>query len=247
MLSPPSASAILLFLHAYRFAIAVGFLIIILILIRMRVRRFYLVRHGESILNAQNIRQDEKGSLSEKGKKQADEAGLYLTQFPIQQIISSPYQRTRETALTINTHLNVRIKYSDLLVERRNPSEIVGKRDDDPAVKQIVDQIDRAYHDDTYKFSDEENFQELKDRAGRALAFLSRQTAQGTCVVTHSIFLKMLIAYLLYRENLHATDYIKLSFFNPSDNASVTICEFNPWKRFAKNRGWQVLEYNQHG
>lgn len=220
-------------------------LVAVLILLLMRPRRFYFVRHGETILNAAHIRQGSEGGLSERGKLQAQRVGRYLMRFPITRIIASPYERTKETANAINQYLKVPISYSALLAERRNPGEIIGKHDDDPEVVRIVDQMDRAYHDDAYRYSNEENFQDLKKRARRALTFLSYQGARETCVVTHSIFLKMLIAYLLYRKRLHAADYVKLSFFNASDNASITVCEFHPWKLFSSTRGWEVLSYNE--
>jgi hypothetical protein len=50
-------------------------------------------------------------------------------------------------------------------VERKNPSEIIGKHTDDSEVTRIVDQMDLAYHLDEYRFSDEENFTDLKKRA----------------------------------------------------------------------------------
>ncbi len=223
------------------FLISVGFILSIL----LRPRRFYLVRHGETILNAEHIRQGPDGGLSENGKHQTERVGRYLARFPIKRIIASPYERTRETADIINQYLKVPIIYSALFEERRNPSEIVGKPADDPEVVPIVDQIDRAYHDDAYRFSDEENFEDLKKRARRALAYLSYQHKRDVCVVTHSIFLKMFVAYLLYRKRLHAADYVKLSFFNASDNAGITICEFHPWKIFSATRGWEVIRYNE--
>ena len=120
----------------------------------------------------------------------------------------------------------------------------MGKRDDDPAVLQIIDHIDRIYHKDDYRYSDEENFNDLKERAHRCLDLLARQGAHDVCAVTHSIFLKMVIAYLLVRDTLHASDYAKLSFFNASDNAGITVCEYNPRHRFSATRGWSVVEYN---
>lgn len=212
---------------------------------RMRPRRFYFVRHGETILNAQHVRQGEQGALSENGRVQALHTGKYLAQFPIKRIIASPYERTRETAIIINEQLHVPIVYSPLLAERRNPSEIIGKQGDDPEVARIVDEMDRSYHNDDYRFSDEENFTDLKKRARKCLNLLARQGARNTCVVTHSIYLKMLIAYLLYRDALHANEYVKLSFFNASDNASITICEWSPWRAFSATRGWSVLSYNE--
>ena len=212
---------------------------------RLRPRRYYLVRHGESLLNAEHIRQGPDGALSEAGREQAARTGRYLAHVGIQKILASPYERTRETASVISEYVRAPIAYSALLAERRNPSEIIGKHTDDPEVMRVADQIDHAYHDDAYRFSDEENFQDLKRRARICLRMLSWQSERRVCVVTHSFFLKMLIAYLLYRESLHASDYVKLSFFNASDNASITICEFRPLHFFSKTRGWRVVSYNQ--
>ena len=211
----------------------------------MRPRRFYFVRHGETLLNAEHIRQGEDGALSENGRDQAEEVGKYLSRFPIKRIISSTYPRARETADIIGLHLKKPIVYSRLFVERKNPSEIIGKHTDDPEVMRIVDQMDLAYHPDDYRFSNEENFIDLKKRARKCLALLSRQGARETAVVTHHVFLKILVAYLLYRERLHAADFVKLAFFNVSDNAGITVCEFHPWRMLSKTRGWEVVSYNE--
>ena len=207
--------------------------------------RFYFVRHGETLLNAEHIRQGEDGALSEKGRRQAEQVGRDFEKLGITRIIASAYPRARETAEIINSHLNIPIRYFPLLAERRNPSEIIGKSTDDPEVARIIDRIDLSYHGDDYRFSDEENFVDLKKRAKKCLSLLSLQGAHETCVVTHHKFLKMLIAYMLYRERLHAADFAKLSFFNTSDNAGISICEFHPWKIFSATRGWEVVSYNQ--
>lgn len=227
------------------YSVLAGVIIFLFILFLMRPRRFYFVRHGETILNAQHIRQGEEGALSEKGQEQAGMVGQYLEHFPIQNILASTYPRAKETAAIINAHLHVPIMYSPLFAERKNPSEIIGKHTDDPEVIRIVNQMDLAYHEDDYRFSDEENFIDEKERARKCLSLLARQGAHKTTVVTHHHFLKMLIAYLLYRERLHAGDFIKLAFFNVSDNAGITIVEFHPWHMFSATRGWEVVSYNE--
>lgn len=235
---PPSDIAFILSPLLVLVAIALLFFL-------MRPRRFYIVRHGETLLNAEHIRQGEDGALSEKGRQQAEKVGAYLQNFPIKRIIASSYPRAQETAALINTHLHVPIIVSTLFVERRNPSEILGKHTNDLEVIHIVDQMDLAYHDDDYRFSDEENFADLKKRARKCLNLLARQGARETVVVTHHVFLKMFVAYLLYRERLHATDFTKLTFFNVSDNAGITVVEFHPWKMFSPTRGWEVVSYNE--
>lgn len=207
--------------------------------------RFYFVRHGETLLNAQHIRQGEEGALSPNGRRQAESVGRGLEHLSIKRIIASTYPRAQETAVIINTHLNVPITYSPLLTERRNPKEIIGKSTDDPEVARIIDQVDLSYHDDDYRFSDEENFVDMKKRAKKCLSFLSLEGARNTCVVTHHKFLKILLSYMLYRERIHAADFAKLSFFNMANNAGITVCEFHWWKIFSPTRGWEVISFNE--
>ena len=125
----------------------------------MPTKLIYFVRHGETLNNAQNIRQGSDGSLSEKGRAQALATAK---RFPKENgrpdvIITSPYERTRETAEIIANELGMGFEYSDLLVERRNPSEIIGHSGQEEEVKKIVDKIDMSFHDDNLRYSDEEN------------------------------------------------------------------------------------------
>jgi probable phosphoglycerate mutase len=203
-----------------------------------RKKRIYFVRHGETILNAQGIRQGAEGGLSDKGREQADFLGKRMEFFRVDTIIASPYERTKETAEIINKHLNKKIEYSDLLAERRNPKEIIGKDKDDPEVKMIVDRIDKSFHDSSLRFSDEENFQDLKVRAKKLLDFLADKSEKNILCVTHGIFLKMVAAYMLYGEKLTEADYVKLSYHNNADNAGITLCQYN------SRKGWDVLAWN---
>ncbi len=206
--------------------------------------RFYFIRHGETLANAAHIHQGREGGLSPKGRAQAERDGKALEGLGIRRIIASDYPRAKETATIIDAHLHVPVLYSPLFAERHNPSEIIGKSTEDPTVAHITDQIDRSYHADDYRFSDEENFADLKMRAKKSLALLERQSGGTTCVVTHHKFLKMLLASMLYRDRLHATDFAKLSFFNPSDNAGITVVDYHPWRIFSKTR-WEILGYNE--
>jgi len=207
--------------------------------------RFYLVRHGETASNLQHIRQGAGGALSENGRQQAERVGRALELARVKRIISSSYPRAQETAMIINSHLHVPILYSSLLVERRNPKEVIGRSTRDPEVARIIDQTELSYHADDYRFSDEENFMDLKHRAQKCLALLSSQGVHETCVVTHHVFLKILLSYMLFRDQLHASDFAKLSFFNYADNAGITTCEYSPWRMFSKTRGWKILGYNE--
>ncbi len=195
----------------------------------MARKLFYFVRHGESVLNAKHIRQGKEGGLSELGRIQAGMTGQRLASFHFDVMLVSPFERTRETADVIAKHLKLDkpIEYLDILGERRNPKEIIGKSADDPEVTRIVDIIDRSFHEDGFRYSDEENFNDLKDRAKQLLDYLTTREEKTVLIVTHSIFLKMVAAYMIHRDKLTAKKYNLLSYKNDSNNASITVAEYN--------------------
>ncbi len=51
--------------------ITTAIVVVGLIMFLMRPRRFYFVRHGETIMNASHLKQGAEGGLSESGKRQA--------------------------------------------------------------------------------------------------------------------------------------------------------------------------------
>lgn len=210
----------------------------------MGTKLIYFVRHGETKLNAENIRQGKEGSLSDKGVAQVEATAK---KFPKnkgrpQIIISSPYERTKETAGIIAKELNIAIEYSDLLVERRNPSQIVGHKGEERDVRLIIDRIDKSFHDNDLRISDEENFNDLLERTKKLLHFIKRRPEERIIMVTHGIFLKMVASYMLLGDKLTASEYNKLSYFNPINNAGMTICQYIPhW--FRKNE-WKIILWN---
>ena len=213
----------------------------------MAKKLIYFIRHGETESNAQGIRQGSGGSLNEKGKEQAYATAM---RFPKDKgrpeiIISSPYERTKETAQIVAKELKLPIEYSNLLVERRNPSEIVGHSGDEKDVKKIVDRIDKSYHADDLRISDEENFVDLKARAKELLKFIADRDEEKIIMVTHGIFLKMVVSYMLYGEELTASMYNNLSYFNPVNNASMAICSYTT-HLFKKNE-WKLIVWNDLG
>ena len=210
----------------------------------MATKLIYFVRHGETEDNAKNIRQGPEGSLSEKGRAQALQTAK---RFPKQKgrpqvIIASPYERAKETAGIIARELGMSVEYSDLLVERRNPSAIVGHAGGESDVKRIVDQMDKSFHDDNFRFADEENFVDLKERAKKLLAYIVSRPEERIIMVTHGIFLKMVVSYMLLREKLTASEYNNLSYLHPINNAGMTICSYTP-HLFKKNE-WKLLLWN---
>lgn len=220
---------------------------------------FYMIRHGESLLNAAHIRQGSEGSLSPKGQEQAANAGKRLARHTrkFDAVLVSPFTRTQETAAIICQYVKSKkpVEYVDLLTERRNPSEIINQSATDPVVKQIVDRMDLSFHEDNYRYSDEENFQDLKERAEKLLKYLAHRPEKKILIVTHSIFLKMIASYIIYRDKLDAHKYNLLSYTNASSNASTTVCEYNSgWlgdgrlgrKYYPIEKRWKLVKWDDY-
>jgi broad specificity phosphatase PhoE len=213
-------------------------------IVHMATKLIYFVRHGETELNAKNIRQGAEGSLSELGRTQALDTAK---RFPKhrgrpQAIISSPYERTKETAEIIGKVLEMPVEYSDLLVERRNPTEIIGHEGGELEVRHIVDRIDKSYHADDLRYSDEENFIDLRERAKKLLDYIIERPEERIMMVTHGIFLKMVVAYMIHGEQLTASLYNTLSLYNPVNNASMAICSYQ--SHWFKRGVWKALVWN---
>ena len=210
----------------------------------MATKLIYFVRHGETESNTEGIRQGSAGSLTEKGREQALETAM---RFPKnkgrpQAIIASPYERTKETAEIIGKYLKMPAEYSDLLVERKNPTEILGHWSGDREVRAITDRIDKSYHADDLRFSDEENFVDLKERAKKLLAYIVERPEERMIMVTHSRFLKMVVSYMIYGEKLTASQYNALSYFNRVENAGLAICSCTT--HWFKKDEWKLITWN---
>ena len=79
----------------------------------------YLVRHGETIENVEQILQGlMPGHLSKLGKQQAEELATKLTGIPFSQMYVSDLNRTIETALILNKELQLPMQTTLLLRER---------------------------------------------------------------------------------------------------------------------------------
>ena len=214
----------------------------------MQTKLIYFVRHGETEKNALGVRQGPEGPLTERGRAQALETAKRFPQKKgsPQVIIASPYERTRETAGIIANELKMSVEYSDLLVERRNPSEIVGHSGEEKEIKKIVDIIDKSFHDDNLRYSDEENFADLKERAKKLLEYIKTRPEQRIMMVTHGIFLKMVVSYMLVGDELTASKYNSLSYLNPINNAGMTICSYvykDHWFR-KREEEWKLIIWN---
>lgn len=96
---------------------------------------YYLIRHGECLLNLTNVN-DSQGNpdnvLTSKGREQVESCGMNLAREDtlFEKIVSSPFVRAKESAELLSKYIklnDIQILYTDLLKEMNHGSEQEGK------------------------------------------------------------------------------------------------------------------------
>lgn len=188
--------------------------------------KLYFVRHGETNSNLQKSVVNFNDQLNEVGRKQAQELAERIYDVPIDIIFASPHKRTKETAKIIAKEINKEIKEVSLLGEKKWPSEIKGKLLKDPEVEKIFDLLrEKNNIDPTWHYSDEENFLDIKKRAELFIEHVSKSTYINILAVSHEYFIKMVIATILYGDQLSYKTFKNFFHSTSLNNASLTLCE----------------------
>ncbi len=91
------------------------------------------------------------------------------------------------------------------------------------------------------------NFVDLKARAKELLAFIGNRKEKRLLCVSHRIFLKMVFMYMEQGEELDSNDFAVLDYHTKVENTAVTICEYDPWKKFVGRNPWRILAVNDAG
>lgn len=159
----------------------------------------YVIRHGETAKNKQNLLQGRSDlPLNEKGITQADEAGKWFQDrgITIDRIYSSPLVRAQETARHISPGTEIVI--DDRLIEMDyGPYEGMDLKD--PAPEVIAFFMDFA---GTPAPDGMEQLSEVVGRAGEFLEEIREEAATSNILIsTHAIAMKGVLEYLTPESN----------------------------------------------
>ncbi len=202
--------------------------------------RIYLVRHGETENNAKNTYAPPEDELSSLGHNQAQTLAKRFASLPVDLIISSPYQRAKQTAFEIQKIAKKEIQFDDNLIEIIRPSDFIGLRINDPHAIKVKKLFELNQDDPSWHYSDEENFFDIKARAEKFLQSLDKFKEEKIVVVTHAFFMKLLLSVMLFEAKLTPVVFFKLYNFLVILNTGITICEKD------KNGAWQLVTWNDH-
>ena len=198
----------------------------------------YFVRHAESRYNALNKHQVASVGLSELGIKQAKSVAQRLATKNIDAVISSPYERARQTAEFISAAVQKPIELTPLLTELKRPTAIEGRHYDDPEAVRIRSVITANLHDPSWRYADEETFFDARERAIQCITFITQLDKSNVLLITHGGITVMIIAVMLHGKEMGVGDFLKLRKFMSADNASITLCKYR------NDKTWKLITWN---
>ena len=200
--------------------------------------KLYLVRHGQTEYNELSLHQHSNVELSDLGVKQAEILAKRFSKIPIDLIYSSTLKRAKDTTEIINRIINKKIVYLDSLKEKKNPSEIVGKQGDSEDIQKIHQKMNAHSDDIKWHYSDEENFNEFKERVLKLFNILDQTKEQNILAVTHGGPIRIIILYIVLGSSISSEIFQRFKFSFRPDNTGITLCEKN------KDGKWIVRTFN---
>ncbi|HEX8946824.1 MAG TPA: histidine phosphatase family protein [Candidatus Paceibacterota bacterium] len=149
------------------------------------VKHIYLVRHGETADNHRWIHQSIDVPLNARGKKEAEAAARALAAIPIDALLMSDAERTKETAAPIAAAIHVTPQLEPLLRELHRGILVEGEHH--LSWRSIKGVLGMYLHagDRSWRFGNGENILEFRERIQKILGLLAKMPGEHIVVVTH--------------------------------------------------------------
>lgn len=212
---------------------------------KSHMKTIYLARHGESESNTGPVRALPLMPLTARGAYQAEQLAKRCAKLPVDIILASTTARALETAKKIAAFTRKPLESSDLFTERRKPSEQNGKPKGDLNIVRIDRIIRENFHIPGFRYSDEENFEDLKARASAALTHLQIRREQHILVVTHGIVIRLLIARAIMGEGLTGLECESFIRSLRMENTGISVLGLNDNLEEEGVSGiWQLWAWN---
>jgi broad specificity phosphatase PhoE len=208
------------------------------------MKKIYLVRHAESEGNIGKVQQGPSTPLSEKGTQQTAFIAERFKTIDIDCIISSPQTRAKTTAEAISAAIGKNVEYSDLLVERKKPTAIIGIDRSSKEFNEVEDAIRDNFHTLEWRHSDEENFLDLKARAVQLLLHADSLSEDNILMVSHGVFMAMIAAYAIFGEKVTSQEFWNVFVGTEHGNTGITILKQSKFKD--EPIRWKLLTWNDH-
>lgn len=208
----------------------------------MPVTRIYLIRHGATVLTAEDrFAGATNVPLSDEGRLQASTLAERLSGFPVAAVYASPLDRTMETARILAASHQKEVQPREGLKEISHGHWEQMTRHE---VEQQFPKEAAAWDEDPYTFAPEggESGLAVTARALPALLDIVRHhEGQAVIVVSHKATIRLLLSSLLgfdprrYRDNLDQ-DPAALNIVDFRDPVRARLILFNDTSHYAESR-----------
>lgn len=197
----------------------------------------YFVRHAESDANV-NPQARSLNPLTENGLQQAQTVANRFKHIRIERLIQTSKMRSRQTAEAISAVLNIQAEENDLFIERVGEFEAMFEHKHLPHAE-LTEAMKKKLNKEHWDYSKQELFEDLLDRVKKATEYLENVPEERIAVVTHGAFLKVFIAYIMFKDAL--TEELAVTFMDhiASSNTGITLC-----KSYTGTQRWRLLTWN---
>lgn len=205
----------------------------------------YFVRHGETILNRRFIHQSPTTPLSPKGRDQALSAAEYLRAMNPDLLLTSKYTRAQETARIIGSVLDLKPQATPLFNEVERPTILCGRSLFHPETFKYVLYSTIHRNDPRWHYCDGENYMDVYNRVRDALIHLKSlsKTHKSVVVVSHTIVINLLVAYMCHGRLLSMRDLIPTFLhMEKTDNGEVVAIKYLG-KTAPNTCPWELVHY----
>jgi broad specificity phosphatase PhoE len=210
----------------------------------MKNKDIYFIRHGQSVGNVKKEFQGHDDPLSELGRKQVKYVAKRVRNLNAETILTSPMARAFETAEAIKKEIDVPLETHDFLKECSAPSKLVGKKYNSPEGKKYTNFLFENIHDKNWRYSDEENFSDISDRAKKVVKHLESREEETMIVVTHGAFMRSILSIMMSEGEEDALLSLRMIRFFEHKNTGITLCKYTPNE--STHNKWRMLAWNDH-
>ena len=163
-------------------------------------------------------------------------------------IITSTMLRAKETGAAIAQQNPVPVEESDLFRERKLPSILHGQ---DRYAEPLLSKRD-AWLASFYRVGepveDGDNFLLIRDRADKALEYLTRRREVNILVVAHGFILRTMLSLVLFGDSVTPEELKELMLRIRMDNTGISVLHYDTegTERYDNMpiKGWSVQTWN---
>jgi broad specificity phosphatase PhoE len=203
----------------------------------------YFVRHGESEDSENKRFQSPTTSLSKKGRENVLAASSRFKSIDFEIIISSSFERAKQTAEIINKVVNKNIEFSSLFTECLKPSKVDGKEYTDKYADELWRIWQNSFYENDKRVEDGETFDDIRDRVDQSLKFLEQNSSDKIMVVSHGFFIKAILSRIILGDMFNQKTLLSFQNNLKTTNSGVTVLQqvFNEEGKAS----WQLKVFNE--